>query len=346
MRGRAHLAAALAFALAPAAAFAEDDARAPVEIAGVVSQDGAAPAFFGPSGEIYEAIDGEDTWRRRALGGVAARVRGVVRADSKRYFAAGSRTPLYRRERGIWYAHPLPNRGRAVLSTGGHAVALGVGRHIYVFEDGEWDRRGRAPDDIAAIWAGDGERIYIATASGKLFRRDGENTSEIPHGLDDDVRVVSLIGRPGHELYAVSTQHDVLQVGPRRARKARIPSALRGARIDAAGYLPDGTPAVAAAIPAAIDEDDESEDSREEAPSRVALATLRAGEMVALGWLPDLEPGDRVVAISSRGGAPALATARGRVVIRDGDGWRKGRVSAEPPERIGRARGSGPARSR
>jgi hypothetical protein len=333
---------ALAAAIAPAAAAASGEVAPPVDLAGVVAAAGDdAPIFFGGSGQIYQ-LAGQETWRRGALGGVATRVAGIVKARSGALFAVGDSTPLYRRVGGVWYTHELANRGASSIALGGGVAALGVGPHVYLLDGDEWKRRGRAPDEIAAIWASDPHRIYLATRAGELHRGDGRNFRPIAHGLDDDDRITGLVGQTGQELYAIAASGAVLQVGGQRAREASVPAELGDRRIDAAGYLPDGTPAIAVAIPPA-GESGEDGDAMEH---RAALVALRGGALTVEAWLPPLASGDRIAAIGSRDGASVIATQHGTVAIRDGDTWRAGRVSTDFPPPARRAGdGSRPARS-
>jgi hypothetical protein len=316
-----------------------------VDVAGVVSGTGSDEGLwlFGRSGQVYVPGDEDGQWRRRELGGVATEVGAILRAGSGVLFAAGDSAPLFRRERGVWYAHPLPNRGRASVSQGG-AAALGIGRHVYVLEADGWKRQGQAPDDIAALWARDSNHFVVATRTGGLYRSDGRRFEAIEQPLDDGDHITGLYGRSGGELYAIAASGAVLQVGAQRAREARFPAALEGARIDAAGYMPDGSPAIAMAVAAPAAEAGEGRVSAASA-ERTALVVLRGGALTLVDWLPPLAAGDRIAAIGAHAGAAIVASRRGVVAIRSGDGWRDGHVSAALPADSPPRRGAGPARS-
>ncbi len=341
------------------------DARGLVspEVAGVVWQDGRqgdadAPLLFGSSGQLYElgeesATPGEElSFRRLGLGGVATRVGGVVRAAPDVYFAIGEQTPLYRREDGVWHAHELPHRGPTTLAVGGEAPALGIGRHIYLLEDGEWSRAGRAPGQIEALWVGADERLYLVTDENELHRGRDDEFTRIGHALagdltgddDDDDPVIGLVGRAGQELFAILRSGEILSVGGGRARSITMPEGFEDARIDALGYLADGRAAIVA-VASAEDGSPESPDTPDagDQPALIALA----GESAQIeAVLPEVSAGDRAVAIASAKDATFIATRGGALALRGADDWRGGSVESwDPGQDDSPRKGAAPARS-
>lgn len=308
--------------------------RAPEVAAAVATEEKGEPLFVGRSGQIYEPAGGENPrgseggprFSRRAPGGVAAEVQGAAKTSGG-LFAVGARTPLYRREDGVWYTHELPDRGRAALSRGGREIALGVGALIYEVSGDEWERAARAPGEIEAVWAGRGDRYYAATEGGELHVGSGRSFREIESPLDEDDAIRALLGRPGETLYAFSEGGELLRVGSRSASEIAGPSDADLEAAEAFGYLADGTPALVA----------RGADDGGHAP-RLLLA-LRGDAAGVEAELPAIDADDRAVAIAEYRGETAVATREGALFIRGEGGWRKGEIRSEieegpkPPQR-------------
>lgn len=330
--------------LSPGEGLSPPASRSP-EVAGTLydAAGGARAGFFGASGELYDA-EGlrPPRYVRRAAGGVAARVRGAVSAEGDLVFAVGDRTPLFRREGGVWYTHELPDHGRAALATGGSTTALAVGEVLYALRGGDWRRIGRGPGAARALWVGDDDRYYVATRDGDLYQGREGSFREIDHPLDEDDPISALLGVPGEALFAVAESGAVLRVGPRRAREITVPPGVAVEDAEATGYLADGTPALVAPADAtaseraAVDDGaggdggaDSGERARGAGTPRVIVA-LRGDRGRVAAELPALAEGDRWVAFAAARGATAIASRGGRVAADPEGAWIVGEVDPEP----------------
>src|SRR5687767_3725718 len=104
----------------------------------LVGGAGARPAeivLVGSHGERFTR-DPQGVWRQAVGGGVAS---DLVRARGQGtlVWAVGLRAPPYVHDGKTWNAVPAPNKGAIVLGDG-PAVAIAVGKRVYLRSGREW----------------------------------------------------------------------------------------------------------------------------------------------------------------------------------------------------------------
>jgi hypothetical protein len=258
--------------------------------------------LVGPGGQVYEP-GAPGAWQRQTAGGIGPEVVGAVRVGQT-LFAHGAETPVFRRQDAVWHAHPLPNRGRCAMGTGG-VPALAIARYVYTWPESSaggagnaargrsgWTRLTTLAGVATAVWAQTPARVIAATAQGMLWRVQGSAATAIPHPLAAGDRVVVLTGMP-RSLYGLSQSGAVLRIGERRATLVDRAPAL-------AGWMPQAMAVDAGGVLWALG----WVPARGAEPVRAVLArtdgkTLRPVENIA-----DLLPLDRflVLRIDRRGG--------------------------------------------
>lgn len=325
-------------------------ATGPPEVAAAAaSPDGAV--LVGPSGQVYHPGE-PGTWTRKALGGVAADIRGALVTPDGRIFAAGPRTPLYRFAGGAWHAHPLTNRGSVVVARGRSAPALAVGRHVYLWIHGSWKRMAHAPGEITALWAASPGRVYAATRNGELARLQSGRWSPIRHPLAPGDEVSLLVSAPHGPVYAIAMSGAVLAVSPTRAQLVPRADELASFEPHAAAVDASGTLWIAGLVPAPpTSPDAPAPPASSTAPAplpRAILAHVRDGRLRTVEPLPWVSPADRVTAIVSQGpGELLIATRRGVLRYRDTrGGWKSGTIGTAQAPRSPAGASAGPARTR
>ncbi len=300
-----------------------------------------AAILVGPSGQLYHPA-GSLRWQRRTAGGVATDVAGAT-ATPKGIFVGGSRAPVYRFEGGAWHAHPLTNRGRIAMSRGGHPV-LAVGRHVYVWQKGRFQRITSADKPIIAIWASSPQRIYAATRTGQLRRYSRNRWNIIRHTIPAADQVWFLVGQPGKKLYAATRAGRVLEVGPTRARILASEPALEQLLLHTATVGKNGTLWLVGSRPATATDTAAGQASS----TQLVLARLRKRRLELVEPIPALPRDARVTALLSAGDDALLVVTEGgllqyRTAPRQ---WKSGTISFEVPAKTPVGSRVGPARTR
>jgi hypothetical protein len=324
---------ALTFGLA-SPTFAEDPAATeyPIDLAGVVADSGASVdklTLVGRSGQVYEPT--EAGWQRTHPGGVAADVAGAVRVGSTLY-AIGNRAPIYELKNKVWIATPLPNRGTAALSIGGHAGTAAVGRHIYQLKANKWERLTTAERRVTSLWAGSSKKIYVATTRGRLRFTDGKKWAVIRNAMATEDSVFAMRGAKNGEVYGLASSGLVLWVHRPQAQEVLFEGDLADFSIHAMGTGRGGQ-----VVLAGVD-----------SGGTARLLGLAKGAVKVLDDLPALTEGDRfTVVVTDKKGTVLVGTRSGRVQLSAQKGtWQDrpigGRLAAQTPEI---PPGSAPARA-
>ena len=197
-------------------------ARPPTLIALAPADDARNSIALGPDGEVY-APDGKGEWiREKAIStadplAVAGRAGGAV-------VALGDGV-VYRLADNGWSAIRLVQKGKAVMSGGGRAVAA-VGRQVFALDKtagGEPAKLALAPDPVLAIGSG-AKGVVIVTARG-LLRLDGTAFKRI-----DRVRQVEQL---------ISDRWALTERGAVDLRGGTITSWPAGLSVDVAAPAPD-----------------------------------------------------------------------------------------------------------
>ncbi|MGN6110247.1 MAG: hypothetical protein ACTHU0_34405, partial [Kofleriaceae bacterium] len=132
--------------------------------------------LLGPSGEVYEP-DGRGAWVRRQRFTTAGALSFAGLAGARDAIVAFGDGVVYRLAANGWTAVRLAQKGKAIMSRGGHGVAA-VGRQLYALDSldgGEPTKLGVAPAAIVAI--GSGKSVAVATARGVFRIRRGGQTA-------------------------------------------------------------------------------------------------------------------------------------------------------------------------
>jgi len=306
-------------------------------VAGVMARSGKLvdARLMGPSGQIYAAVNGDPLrWRRVGLGGIASTVSFAGNHNGS-VFAAGKRTPIYVLKSGVWHAKPLPNRGRASLSSGGRIGAASVGRQVYTLHGTQWRRFGKTRGRVTAVFATSATTVYASNTAGRLRRgrKAGKTASwsalrtRLPRG---DF-VVKLIAGAGKQLFAISQQGALLRIRGTRASRVTGAQGLRGMVVHALSSGPTST-YVAGRLSNGTN----------------VVARLDKGRLAHAAPVPGMGRRDRVATlIQDAQGRLVVATRAGRLVVRDQkNSWQAGTIEQvagdTTPNRFG---GAAPART-
>lgn len=340
---RAAVALAALFALAAPAPLAADQSRAfPIRLVGILGggDDVTQSILVGRSGELYHPTEGQ-RWQRQIAGGVSVEVTGAVRGPDSDVFVVGHRAPMFRfdRERGAWFAHPLPNRGPSEPCGPGGLTCVSLGRHVYLPAAGRWNRLGAATDTITAVWASTSTRVYVGTKDGGLARVTGSSRAELTHPLADGDVVVAFAGTPGRNLHALAASGTLLEVQGSSAATVTPAADLAATLVDLdlhtlAPRAAGGVWAIGVAGPP---------DARE------ALLLRAEGTTLAREATAPLPPGARAAALRvDSDGAMLLVSRGGRAWLRPAGGaWVEAEVLGTLPDAAYRPQAArAPARTR
>jgi hypothetical protein len=296
-------------------------------VATAPADDAGRAIAIGAGGEVYEP-DGKGAWVHRLPSTTADRLVSAGRA-------AGPGSPVvalgdgvvYRLAANGWSAIRLAQKGKAILGSGGRALAA-VGRQLFALDAltrGEPTRLALAPANIVAIGAG-ARGVVIATDSG-AWRFDGKQLVAL-EGAPSRMRLVSdrwaIVDRGAIDLTAAQTtsKKPGAKSGGKSGAKATVKLAANviawptGLTIGAAAVAPDGALVAIGSTRAGLE-----------------LVTLRGGKLVRdpLGVT-----GTAVGVVVDRAGRAAVALSDGRVAIRDKAGWTTSEVTDETsPEHPG-----------
>jgi hypothetical protein len=289
--------------------------------------------FVGKSGQVYEPA-GDARWERKAGGGVASDLLGVVRGGGKALYAIASTAPIFEWDGSVWSAHPLPNRGTVALSRGGGVPAFSVNKHIYLLKGKTWERLVSAPRRVTAVWASSATRSYAVTTEGKLLRTNGKSWATMTHPMSGSDPITELIGAAGGEPVLRSRGGALARISGNGANRLVLPADLAGFEIHAAGSLGKGKLVLAGIAGAA--------DAR-----RSVLVSVDGGKLAISDELWPLDSGDRFSVIAAgHPGELTVATLRGKVKVRSKDGtWRDGAISGALPS-AKQFQSAAPARAR
>ena len=144
--------------------------RGPTLVALAPADDARKAIALGPGGEVYTP-DGKGEWIRSKAISTADPLAAAGRAGGA-VVALGDGV-VYRLADNGWSAIRLVQKGKAVMSGGGRAVAA-VGRQVFALDrtaGGEPAKLALAPDPVLAIGSG-AKGVVIVTARG-LLRLDG-----------------------------------------------------------------------------------------------------------------------------------------------------------------------------
>lgn len=144
--------------------------RGPALVALAPAEDARKAIALGPAGEVY-APDGKGEWIRNQAISTADPLAVAGRAGPA-VVALGDGV-VYRLADNGWSAIRLVQKGKAVMSGGGRAVAA-VGRQLFALDrtaGGEPAKLALAPDPVLAIGSG-AKGVVVITARG-LLRLDG-----------------------------------------------------------------------------------------------------------------------------------------------------------------------------
>jgi hypothetical protein len=328
----------VAISFAHAAPTLAGSAVSPVRIvAAVPATSGSARdvTFVGGAGQLYAPAPGS-VWKREALGGVAVAVKAAFRGRKGSIYVSGKLAPVYRWTAGGWQLRPLPNRGRIVPGGATGAPSLAIERHVYVQTASKWARLGSHTQPITALWASDPKRVYAADATGGLTRSAGAKFTPLRVALSPGDAIATLSGRPGKDLYALSTSGVVLAVtGNRATAVATVEFGAQAVAIGAskAGVFAVMSPPAPPATAAAPDPGAPPAAPTPPAAASYALVRIDGKSVARLDELPALPAADRWATVTADDAGWIVAASRaGSVAMRAPDGaWTLGRVSGELP---------------
>ncbi len=283
-------------------------ARPPTLVALAPADDARKAIALGPAGEVY-APDGKGEWiREKAIRtadplAMAGRAGGAV-------VALGDGV-VYRLADNGWSAIRLVQKGKAVMSGGGRAVAA-VGRQVFALDKtagGEPAKLALAPDPVLAIGSG-AKGVVIVTARG-LLRLDGTAFKRI-----DRVRRVDQL---------ISDRWALTDRGAVDLRGGAITSWPAGLSVEVAAPAPDD--------------------------GIVAVGVTRAGlELVTIAKakvvrdpIADTAGAKPAGVVLDKGGRATVALTDGRLLHRDRGTWTTTTIRVElPAERPGAAPATSP----
>lgn len=311
---------------------AADSRRAPADVRAVIPGPSLATStLVGRSGQLYVPDAESGGWKREGRGGVACDVLGAFKLSGT-LWAACSRAPLFARERGVWSARPLPNRGRSRVTWHGGDPIISVGRHIYTWRGG-WKRRGSAPGRIKSLHAESARQLLAVTTRRQLVRGGGSRWSVVvdaPRRRDKSADPPArVLGSSSHS-YAITESGAIAVVGRSGVSPLSLPAGVSDLDVGTSVALPDGDVLAEAAITRA---------------GRTETGLIRlSGSSMAIEPGPSFEAGERVGLLYVLGAEILCATRRGRVFVRDASGaWSAKPVANEPPSDTTNAANGGPA---
>jgi hypothetical protein len=282
--------------------------RAPTLIALAPADDARKAIALGPGGEVY-APDGKGEWIRsqaittadplamagRAGGAVVALGDGVV----------------YRLAANGWSAIRLVQKGKAVMSGGGRAVAA-VGRQVFALDKtvgGEPAKLALAPDPVLAIGSG-AKGVVVVTARG-LLRLDGA--------------AFKRIDRPRRVDRLISDRWALTDRGAVDLRGGAVTTWPAGLSVDIAAPAPDDGIVAVGVTRAGLE-----------------LVTIAKAKVVRdpIAGTAGARPAGVVL---DKGGRATVALTDGRLVHRDRGTWSTSTIrEALPAERPGAAPATSP----
>jgi hypothetical protein len=281
---------------------------APTLVALAPADDARKAIALGPGGEVY-APDGKGEWiRSKAITtadplAVAGRAGGAV-------VALGDGV-VYRLADNGWSAIRLVQKGKAVMSGGGRAVAA-VGRQLFALDKtagGEPAKLALAPDPVLAIGSG-AKGVVIVTARG-LLRLDGTAFKRI-----DRVRRVEQL---------ISDRWALTDRGAIDLRGGAITSWPAGLTVNVAAPAPDDGFVAVGVTRAGLE-----------------LVTLAKAKLVRdpIAGTAGAKPAGVVL---DKGGRATVALTDGRLLRRDRGTWSTSTIRVElPADRPGAAPATSP----
>lgn len=263
--------------------------------------------LVGPSGQVYEP-DGKGAWTRKHGGGVAADVTGATMVDGD-LVVTGRAAPMYRRDGATWFALPIGESGRTALSRG-PAVAVAIGKKVFVLDKGKWVRVGSLPGKATAVWAA-GKKSVWASTDAQLYKLAGSEFKKVGD---------PVVGLGGAEPWAITADGGLRDLGGGKT----VPGELDGAHVTAL--------AVAGA-------DDDLRVVVQSAGGALVLARVTKGALARVDDVPGAGP---VAGLAVAGGKVLVALGDGTVATY-GKAWTTVTVADALPAD---ADGPAPARTR
>lgn len=301
------LARALAIAVCLATATAIAQPRGPTLVALAPADDARKAIALGPGGEVY-APDGKGAWLRSQAISTADSL-AVAGSAGGAVVALGDGV-VYRLADNGWSAIRLVQKGKAVMSGGGRAVAA-VGRQLFALErtvGGEPAKLALAPEVVLAIGSGTG--VVIVTSRG-LLRLNGS--------------VFKRIDRPRQVERLISDRWALTDRGAVDLRRGAVTSWPAGLSVDVAAPAPDDGLVAVGVTRAGLE-----------------LVTIVKAKVVRdpIAGTAGAKPAGVVL---DKGGRATVALTDGRVVHRDRGTWSTTTIrDALPADRPGAAPATSP----
>jgi hypothetical protein len=293
----------------------------------------AASTLVGRSGQLY-LPQKQGGWKREGRGGIACDIRGAFRLSGA-LWAACSRAPMFARDKGMWSARPLPNRGRTRVAWAGGDPIVSVGRHIYTWR-GDWKRRSSSPGRIKSLHAETASQLVAVTTRRQLIRSSGNNWSVVvdaPGRRDKNADPPERVFGSTSASYAISEKGVIAEVDRSRLKPLSLPAGVSSIEVGATVGLPGGEVLAAAVLVKG-------------GQRRRTLLRFR-GPAIETDTGPTLSASERVTLLYVQGADTLLATNRGRVFVRDASGaWTAQTIDNQLPAPVARpTANSGPAKS-